>query len=157
MAPRKNTERIEIYETNGNVVLDMGPIEIWDGADLSLIRDMLVRVIEEQGNDHVAVDMSFVKYVPSGFFGMLFDWFEKGVTIHLLTPQMNVQAMLWFQRFFEEAEEGAFKLHQGPDQPFTVGASDEDEAMNEDWDEEAFEEDSREAETHSNRIHATIS
>lgn len=136
MAPRKNTERIEIYETNNSVVLDMGPIEIWDGADLSLIRDMLVRVIDDQGAQHVAVDMTFVKYVPSGFFGMLFDWFEKGVTIHLLTPQSNVQNMLWFQRFFDEVDEGEFQLHQGPEQPFTADAEAEEEVAIDEWDDE---------------------
>lgn len=130
MAPRKNTERIEVYEVDGYTILDMGPIEIWDGADLSLIRDMLVQVIEKEGSKFVAVDMSFVKYVPSGFFGMLYDWFEKGIAIQLLSPQPNVREMLWFQRFFSEGETGVYDLHEGPEEaPISDIDFDEDEEV----------------------------
>ncbi|WP_459558120.1 hypothetical protein [Lacunimicrobium album] len=114
MAPRKNTERIDVYQHRGMTVLDMGDIEIWDGADLSLIRDMLLVVIEKRGSKRIAVEMSSVKYVPSGFFGMLFDWFDRGIEISILSPQDNVRQMLWCKRFFSSKDNEIYHLHVGP-------------------------------------------
>lgn len=118
MAPRKNTERIDVYQHRGMTVLDMGDIEIWDGADLSLIRDMLLVVIEKRGVKRIAVEMSSVKYVPSGFFGMLFDWFDRGIQISILSPQENVRQMLWCKRFFQSQDNEIFYLHVGPEIPY---------------------------------------
>ncbi len=118
MAARKNTERIDVYQHRGMTVLDMGEIEIWDGADLSLIRDMLIVVIEQRGAKRIAVEMSSVKYVPSGFFGMLFDWFDRGIQICILSPQENVRQMLWCKRFFQSQDNESFHLHLGPEIPY---------------------------------------
>ena len=127
MAARKNMGRIEIYRRKEAVVLNMGEIEIWDGADLSLLRDALVHVIEKKHARSVAIDMTHVKYVPSGFFGMLYDWFEKGVSIYLIEPQEHVMKMLWFKRFFKLRNNSWFLLSSGPSEPFVPDDFDEDE------------------------------
>ncbi len=82
-------------------VLDLGQMEIWDGADMALLRDSLTRLIKSEKRRSIGIDMKHVKYIPSGFFGMLFDWYEAGVQIRLYNPQPNVRKMLWFNRFFE--------------------------------------------------------
>lgn len=89
-------------------------MEIWDGADLSLLRETLNDLIANQKCRSVGVDMSFVKYVPSGFFGMLYDWHEKGVVIHLYSPLARVRNMLWFRQFFTAVDDEAHLLHNGP-------------------------------------------
>jgi anti-anti-sigma regulatory factor len=124
MAARKNMGRIEIYRQKNTVVLNMGDIEIWDGADLSLLRDALVHVISKKNAKSVTIDMTFVKYVPSGFFGMLYDWFEKGIEICLIDPQSHVQNMLWFKRFFINDKTSNFKLYAGPEEPFIPQSED---------------------------------
>jgi len=103
-------EKLEIIDQNGMTILDLGKMEIWDGADLALIRDALHYLIAEQGGDSVAVKMQFVKYIPSGFFGMLFDWHDQGTEIRLLSPQPNVMEMLWFRRFFQPEIGGSYLL-----------------------------------------------
>ena len=113
MAPRKKTDRITIHRLKDLTILEMGEYEIWDGADLSLVRDMLVRVIDEESCNSVAVDMTYVKYIPSGFFGMLYDWFEKGIRVRLIAPQENVTEMLWFRCFFTPSSNGMHQLHHG--------------------------------------------
>ncbi len=126
MAARKNTDRITVRRSRGSVTLDMGPIEIWDGADLSLVRDMLVHVIEKESYRRVAINMAYVKYVPSGFFGMLLDWHDRGIEIELAEPQPNVQDMLWFRRFFSPGNNPLkFVLMDGPETPFSEDDSDE--------------------------------
>jgi len=103
-------DRITIDDRDGFHVLDLGEIDIWDGADLSLLRESLNLLITEQGLASVGVDLTHVKYIPSGFFGMLFDWRERGVDIRLYDPQPNVAAMIWFRQFAEPAGDGVFDL-----------------------------------------------
>ncbi|MCA8985992.1 MAG: hypothetical protein KDA78_00030 [Planctomycetaceae bacterium] len=114
--PRKKRQRISLHEHGHSILLDMGPIEIWDGADLSLLRETVSRLVEVEKRKSLAFAMNHVKYVPSGFFGMLLDCFDRGIEITLLNPNNHVTGMLWFQRFFEESARGSFQLHSGPDE-----------------------------------------
>lgn len=113
MAERKYTHGLSISVRNGVTVVDIGDMEIWDGADLSLIRDTLHVIIVKEGRRSVGVDMRFVQHIPSGFFGMLFDWFEKGVEVSLFHPRERVRNMLWFRKFFTRDERGLYRLYNG--------------------------------------------
>lgn len=108
MGSRK--DRIALHNWNGVTVLDLGEMDIWDGADMSLLRDTLFEIIQEDGCRRVGVNLRWVKYIPSGFFGMLSDWHDRGVEIYVYRPQENVARMLWFRKFFEEVEDGCFRL-----------------------------------------------
>jgi len=113
MASRK--DRMTIRQTDTGTVLDLGPVEIWDGADLALLRDTFTRLCTRNHCRSLGVDMSSVKYVPSGFFGMLFDWHERGVAIRLYTPQPRVANMLWFRQFFDQENgNGSYLLQSEP-------------------------------------------
>ena len=103
-------DRIEVTQEEEVTMLDMGDMEIWDGADLALIRDTLFELIQNQGCNSVGIVLSSVKFIPSGFFGMLYDWYEQGVTVRLYNPQPNVSKMLWFRQFFFEEELDAYRL-----------------------------------------------
>ena len=93
-------DRIAIHNWDGVAVLDLGQIDIWDGADLSLLRETLVDQIERKKQRLIGVNIDWVKYIPSGFFGMLFDWYERGTAIFLYSPQPNVANMVSFKQFF---------------------------------------------------------
>ncbi|MFV0443307.1 MAG: hypothetical protein ACK5Q5_07030 [Planctomycetaceae bacterium] len=110
MAERKNTHGLNLSSISGVTVVDIGDMEIWDGADLSLVRDTLAVLIDRRRRRTVGVQMRHVKYVPSGFFGMLYDWFESGINVYLVEPQDRVGNMLWFQRFFTEERPGLWRL-----------------------------------------------
>ncbi len=113
MAERKYTHGLTLTLKGPATVLDIGKMEIWDGADLSLIRDTIFRLVNEEGIASVGIDVSRVQHVPSGFFGMLFDWYEQGVTIRLHEPRERVRKMLWFRKFFFEQERTIYCLHDG--------------------------------------------
>ena len=113
MAERKYTHGLEVSQLDGMTVVNIGDMEIWDGADLSLIRDTLFRLVLQEGIDAFAVDMRSVQYVPSGFFGMLFDWMERGVDVRIYHPRERVQKMLWFRKFFKQLNQDVYKLHDG--------------------------------------------
>ena len=112
MGSRK--DRMKIRQENGVTILDLGQVEIWDGADLALLRDTFARNAAARRCRSLGVDMTSVKYVPSGFFGMLFDWHERGVAIRLYTPQPRVANMLWFRQFFEHETNGSYLLQSEP-------------------------------------------
>jgi len=112
--PRKKRQRIQLIEEPGTVVLDMGPIEIWDGADLALLRETVTRLVHTERRSSLSFAMEYVKYVPSGFFGMLLDCFDRGVEIRLVDPNEKVTSMLWFQQFFTTGDDHAYTLHSGP-------------------------------------------
>lgn len=113
--------RLQFHDWNGAKVIDLGTMEIWDGADLALLRETLTLLIERQRHHSIGVNMAYVKYIPSGFFGLLFDWREKGVRIQLFNPQPHVQRMLWFQQFMEPVKKGCFLLLSEPKQPYQAG------------------------------------
>lgn len=101
---------LQLVPSDGYTVLRLGEMEIWDGADMALLRESLTRLIRAEKHRKIGIDMSHVKYIPSGFFGMLFDWYETGVQIRLYSPQPNVRRMLWFVHFFEPVEAQGFQL-----------------------------------------------
>lgn len=107
-------KRMNVYEAGDVTVMDLGAMDIWDGADLALIRDTLVALIVRDKRRAIGVDMSHVKYIPSGFFGMLFDWKDRGIEIHLYDPQPNVRNMLWFRQFAERFEDAVYRLTSTP-------------------------------------------
>lgn len=112
MASRK--ARLTIHQWDGVTVIDLGPMDIWDGADMALLRETLTRLIERERCHKVGVNMRHVKYIPSGFFGMLFDWHDRGIEMSLFTPQANVSRMLWFRQFFDPQLNGRFLLRSEP-------------------------------------------
>lgn len=99
MSSRKK-QRLLVRVENDFAMVELVEMEIWDGADLALIRESLSVLIEREGYRAVGVDLQWVKYIPGGFFGMLFEWYEQGMRIRLDNPQPNVQKMLWFRMFF---------------------------------------------------------
>ena len=109
MSSRKR-QRLIIRTDDDIATVSLDDMEIWDGADLALLREALTGLIEKDGYRSLAVDLTCVKYIPSGFFGMLFEWYDAGLTIRLYSPQDNVAQMLWFRMFFKHEGNDAYKL-----------------------------------------------
>ena len=122
-------KQLSLHSRDGVAVMDLGSMDIWDGADLALIRDTLVELIAVQKRRQVGVDMAHVKYIPSGFFGMLCDWHDRGVQVYLYEPQPNVRNMLWFRQFAECVTDTTHRLtseRQEELRPEGVGHWDDD-------------------------------
>lgn len=113
MAERKYIHGLTVRQDAQTVVLDIGEMEIWDGADLSLIRDTLISMIRHEGERSIGINMQYVKHIPSGFFGMLFDWFESGIEVRLYQPTERVANMIWFRQFFLQEVGNCYVLHDG--------------------------------------------
>jgi len=116
-----NKKFLRVFPDSQVTVLDLGDMEIWDGADMALLRESLTRLIKGERRRSIGIDMSHVKYIPSGFFGMLYDWYETGVQIRLYSPQPNVRRMLWFSRFFEPVGNDSHLLKPQREPDFPMG------------------------------------
>lgn len=110
----RRRKRLTITQEDGITFISLGAMEIWDGADLALIRDTLIEQVQDYGRSELAVDMATVKYIPSGFFGMLSEWKDRGVCISIRGVQENVAQMVWFQQFFLETVPGIYRLQGEP-------------------------------------------
>jgi len=110
-------ERIRIHDVWGVKVVSLGQVEIWDGADMALLRDTLSRLFYEEGCRSIGVDLTHVKYIPSGFFGMLDDYHRKGAEVRLYSPQPRVRQMLWFRQFFDLESTGCYRMRLEPKHP----------------------------------------
>jgi len=108
--------QVTIRLQDGVTVVALVRMDIWDGADLCLLRETLGHLILIKKCRNVAIDMQQVKYVPSGFFGMLCDCHDLGVSIRLLAPQPQVKRMIWFRQFFDEVAEGIHSFLSEPRQ-----------------------------------------
>jgi len=109
--------RIRIHDVWGVKVVSLGQVEIWDGADMALLRDTLARLFHEEGCRSIGVDLTHVKYIPSGFFGMLDDYHRKGAEVRLYSPQPHVRRMLWFRQFFDLESTGCYRMLMEPKHP----------------------------------------
>lgn len=110
MNPKKR-QRLNVQFDGPRVTVGLDQIEIWDGADLALLREVLSELITRDAYRCIGVNLESVKYIPSGFFGMLYEWYEDGIQINLHCPQPNVERMIWFRMFFSEQADGSFRLN----------------------------------------------
>lgn len=97
-------ERVTRTIRDGVSVVDLGAMDIWDGAELCLLRETLVHMVHTERHQTIGIDMKQVKFLPSGFFGMLYDWHERGIRVVLFAPQPQICNMLWFRQFFNRIE-----------------------------------------------------
>ena len=120
MSSRKK-QRLTVRTEEDFAIVALDDMEIWDGADLALLRETLTKLIVTERLHSVGVNMASVKYIPSGYFGLLYDWREQGIRIQLFNPQAHVQRMLWFQQFLQPITDGCFLLLSEPKQPYEAG------------------------------------
>jgi hypothetical protein len=111
MMNRKKRQRLTIHTDGPTATVGLDHIEIWDGADLALLREVLTELIHQESFRGIGVNLESVKYIPSGFFGMLYEWYEQGIAVVLHSPQPNVEQMLWFRMFFKPNPNGTFSLN----------------------------------------------
>jgi hypothetical protein len=103
------SQRVRVLDDGCHVVrLDAG--EIWENAELIAIRDTFLFLHQNVGISSMGVDLLGVKYLPSGFFGLLYDWHERGVSIHLYSPEQEIAKMLWYRQFFRPVRDNGHVL-----------------------------------------------
>lgn len=101
------SQRIRVLDGDCHVVR-LNPGDIWENAELISIRDTFVFLFHNMGVTSFGVDLKGVKHLPSGFFGLLHDWHDRGAVVRLYAPGREITGMLWFRQFFRRLAEGTY-------------------------------------------------
>lgn len=104
-------------EENGSVFISVNPgSDIWDGSDCARLHQLLEEF--HAGAKKVIVNMSNVKSLPRGTFGLLADYAERQTPLYLTTPTAEVAELIWFQHFTTPHFAGLFQMHAQPVRDF---------------------------------------
>lgn len=69
-----------------------------DGSDMSQLRDTLSAEVNGSDVKTIALDILGVEALPSGFFGLLCNWYDLGYRIILAHPSDSVMGYEWMIR-----------------------------------------------------------
>lgn len=89
---------------DGNPIVSLGAKDIWDGADLTFLREIFVYLYQQTSFRRFSIDLDSVQYLPTGFLGLLHDWHDMNVDIRLHSPHENVRNMIWFRQFLRSID-----------------------------------------------------
>jgi len=87
-------EFLRVYETGPVTVLGFGGQGIVDQIDLGQCRTELLELLEQHGCRVLGLDLTGVRYVPSGFLGLLASFRRQGIDVHLYNPSEDVREVL---------------------------------------------------------------
>lgn len=110
MRSTSRISRLNFEHRDGIPVLSLAEMDIWDGTDLSLLRDTLWDMIKKEGCKSFGIDLRQVQYIPSGFFGTMYSWHSRGVKVRLYSPHTRIRSMLWFRHCFQPIEDNCYLL-----------------------------------------------
>ena len=111
MASRIHVHGLSVRLDGDAALVCVGRKQVWDRADLSLLRDTFHRLVHD-GSRSISVNLSGLQCIPSGFFGSLMDLSDRGIAVFLVAPHERVRQMLWFREFFHRDCVDCYSLRQ---------------------------------------------
>ena len=106
---RRNS-KVYVRQQGGVATVSLGERNIWDLADLRLLREISERLVHVRRCRDITVDMRSAQSLASGFFGLLHDLCKLGVKVTLLAPHRGVREMLWFRAFCEHVVDDCYRF-----------------------------------------------
>lgn len=82
---------LEIYQTGPLTVVGFGGREIIHDINIAPLQDDLGKLVEDNACERLAVDLTGVKFIPSGMLGILTSLHRKGVKIEIYNPSDDVR------------------------------------------------------------------
>lgn len=107
-----NSRQKQVDSCESTHILRPDDSEMWTLAHIKQLREMIVSKCSPASD--VQVDMSRVRHVSGGLFGMLCDLHDDGYKIRLREPQASIRNLIWFQRFFEHDSGDVYRFRSCP-------------------------------------------
>jgi len=85
---------LEIYSTGPLTVLGFGGRTVLDHLRVADCRDWIVELIKEHSVESLAFDLTGVRYIPSGFLGLLASIHKLGVEVLLFNACEDIREVL---------------------------------------------------------------
>jgi hypothetical protein len=79
------------------------PGERWEKPEACRMGETVKPLLRDRNLKGIGIDLSDVRFLPSGFFAKLFNWRERGKNVLLTNPHSSVQQMWWFKACFSES------------------------------------------------------
>jgi len=90
---------LRVYEASPSVtVVGFGGAEIVDQLDLSECREEIVSLLNQNDCKMLAIDLTGVRYIPSGMLGLLASLCQMGIEVHLYNPSEDIREVLQITR-----------------------------------------------------------
>ena len=124
----RRRKRLKMVHRADATIINLGEMEIWDGADLALIRDTLFEMIVEQNHESVGVDMTLGQIRPQRILRHAQRLERQGdPQSSCILRQPNVREMLWFRQFFVPAADDCFLLTAQSVSDLSADVADDDD------------------------------
>jgi anti-anti-sigma factor len=85
---------LEIYQAGQLTVIGFGGREYLDQLDLSNCYDEIIELIRENDCRSLAVDLTGVKWIPSGLLGVLMSVHRLTGDVHVYNPSKDIREVL---------------------------------------------------------------
>ena len=81
----------EVYQAGELTVIGFGRREILDQVNLAECYDEIMELVREHSCHTLAIDLTGVRFIPSGMLGLLASAHRTGIDLHLFNPSTDVR------------------------------------------------------------------
>lgn len=85
------TPILQVYSVGETTVVGFGGRDVLDSVNVANCREELLALIEKEHCKVLGVDLTGVKFIPSGLLGVLASVRKLGVEVHLYNPSSDVR------------------------------------------------------------------
>ena len=86
--------KLTVHEAGKFTVVGFGGADVPDDVSIDTYREQLFRLVEEQGCETIAFDLTGVRMIPSGIVGLLVSLKTRGLRVVLTNASNEVQTVL---------------------------------------------------------------
>lgn len=98
MASNDSDRIIKVYQAGELTVVGFDGRDVRDDVNVAAFKSEITQVIRDSGCRILAVDLTGVKFVPSGLLGLLASLRELVSEVHLYNPSPDVREVLEITR-----------------------------------------------------------
>ena len=98
---------LEVYQPGELTVIGFGGRQILDQLNLAECYDEIMELIRDYNCQTLAVDLTGVRWIPSGLLGVLMSVHRQNIDVHLYNPSTDIREVLEITRL-----DRIFHLHE---------------------------------------------
>ncbi len=85
---------LEVYQSGELTVLGFAGRQIQDHFNMAEYYDQIMDLIQENHCQTLAIDLTGVRWIPSGLLGVLMSVHRMSVEVHLYNPSIDIREVL---------------------------------------------------------------
>ena len=85
---------LEVYQAGELTVLGFGGHPIADQLNVAEYYDQLMDLVRDHNCQTLAIDLTGVRWIPSGLLGVLMSMHRLNIDVHLYNPSLDIREVL---------------------------------------------------------------